>query len=61
METQAHPRKDLVRQMIEAVVGFHPDMTDEQREESIPACKRVLVILASSLTMYIGVVAWVLA
>ncbi|GAB2531842.1 hypothetical protein GCM10027085_23500 [Spirosoma aerophilum] len=53
--------KGLVRQLIETVVSFHPDMSEKQRQESVPACLTILALLTSLITTYVGFITWLIA
>lgn len=54
-------RKGFVRQFVEQLVEFHPDMTEKQREESIQACLNVIALLAGSMVTFAGIVAWIVS
>ncbi|MCX6216805.1 hypothetical protein [Spirosoma sp.] len=51
-------RKSVVRQLVDQFVEFHPDMTEQQREESIPACLDVITLFMSLTVTFLGVLAW---
>lgn len=51
-------RKSVVRQLVDQFVEFHPDMTEQQREESIPACLDVITLFMGLTVTFLGVLAW---
>lgn len=54
-------RKSFVRQLVEQFVEFHPDMTEQQREESVPACLNVITAFLGSTLTLVGFLAWAIA
>ncbi|AUD00847.1 hypothetical protein [Spirosoma pollinicola] len=58
MVTFAALKKGLVRQLIEQIVEFHPNMTEKQREESVQPCLNVIALFISLTVTFVGIVVW---
>ncbi|GAB3018097.1 hypothetical protein GCM10027185_13500 [Spirosoma pulveris] len=51
-------RKSFVRQLVDQFVEFHPDMTEQQREDCIPACLNVITVFMGLTITFFGVLTW---
>ena len=53
-------KKPLIRQLIDLLVEFHPDMTRHQREESMPICLEALTLVGYLYLALMSLIGWIL-
>jgi hypothetical protein len=52
--------KSLIRYLIELLVEFHPDMTQRQREESLPFCIEAITLVGYIYVGLLSLLGWIL-
>ena len=53
-------KKNIVRQVIDLLVEFHPDMTQRQRDESLPICVEAIRVVGYLYLALVGLIGWAL-
>lgn len=61
MVTYSISGKDFARQVVEHTFEFHPDMTAQQREESIPMCLDAMTVYTGLTLVFIGMMTWLIS
>lgn len=53
-------RNKAIRYVVDQLIEFHTDVTDSQRDESIPVCLNAITLSVLAGSIFIGLVSWMI-